>query len=124
MAKKNPSIAPAATTSTETKSKAQSIKEYAKANPNAKPAEIAKALTAAGIKVSSGRVANVLNRSKPSINVEAIKSAAAFVKGYKGEVMEAAAAIESVGGFIDSCGSASAALLALEAYQAIAEAVA
>ena len=121
MAKKTATApAPAAP---ETKSKARIIKEYHKAHPEAKPAEIAKALDAQGVKVSSGRVSNVLARSKPRIDVEQIKSAGRFLKSYKGKVEDAAAAIASVGDYIESCGSPLAALAALEAYQAVAEAL-
>ena len=120
-AKKN--AAQTATTTTKA-NKAQAVRDYIGANPTAKPAEISKALKDQGVEVSAGRVSSLIQRAKPRINVEQIKAAGAFVKSHGGKLSEARKAIEQVGSFVESSGSAAAALAALDAYQAVAEAVA
>jgi hypothetical protein len=113
-----PAVAPVAEPN-----KAEAIRAYASANPAAKPAEIAKALAAQGIKVSSGRVATVLSKSKPQIDVDAVKAASAFVKATGGKAETARKAIELAGGFVEQCGSKAKALAAIETLESLADIV-
>ncbi|PQO33169.1 hypothetical protein C5Y96_09930 [Blastopirellula marina] len=105
--------------------KAEAIRQYHAENPNAGPSDIAKALKAKGVDVTASRVSTVLrpsSKKKGGLDVDTIKVAAEFAKQYEGSV-DAKAAIEKVGKFIDSCGSTEKALEALDAYHAVAEAI-
>lgn len=109
--------APAAATN-----KSKAIRDYAAANPNATPSDIAKALQTAGIDVNSSRVSNVLSKKQAAVNVDDIKAAAQFVKLFKNAV-EAKKAIESVGSFVDACGNSASAAAAVDAVAELAEVV-
>lgn len=126
MAKKNAAAAPAANTANNGENRSELIRQYKAAHPNAGPTEIAKALSENGHDVKASLVSSVLGgkHKKGGLNVETIKIAAAFVKAHKGKVAEAQAAIREVGDFIDACGGSGEALAAIEAYQAVAAAVA
>ena len=82
-----------------------------------------KALAAQGVEVTAGRVSAVLRSGNggQKVDVEQIKRAAEFVKGYKGKVEDAVAAINAVGRFVDDCGSAEKAVKAIEAFRAVAQ---
>ncbi len=124
MAKTNTTTAPATTNATAT-NKAQAIREYAKANPTAKPSEIAKALKAQGIDVGPGRVSGVLNNKSrgKGVSVDTIKLASAFVKQCNGKLAEAEKAIQQVGKFIEECGGADDALAALVSFKELSAAI-
>jgi putative heme degradation protein len=119
--------APATVAPTTKANKSDAIRTYAAEHPEAKAKDIAAALTAAGVEVSAGRVSGVLRQGKATksatVNVEAVKSAAAFVTGFGGSVEDALTAIETVGKFVDLCKSSAKAKAALEAYQALSAAL-
>jgi hypothetical protein len=123
MAKKSTTTAQATTaTATGDPNKAQAIRDYHAGHPNAKPADVVKALAAQGVEVTAGRVSAVLRgNGGQKVDVEQIKRAAEFVKGYKGKVEDAVAAINAVGRFVDDCGSAEKAVKAIEAFRAVAQ---
>lgn len=85
-------------------------------------------MTTDNLEFSTTLVSQVLNgrrsAGKKGLDVNMIKSAAAFVKTYKGKITEAAAAIESVGEFVELCGSKDNALAALVSFQELSEAIA
>jgi hypothetical protein len=126
MAKKNTTaaaVAPAATNGNAEQNRSKMIRDYAAANPNAKVAEIIAGVKKEhSVEVSSSLVSSVLSRGSASskVDVDSIKMAASFIKGFKGGISEAKAAIETVGGFVEECGSASKAVAALDAYEALA----
>lgn len=107
--------------------KADAIRKYHAENPEAGPSAIAEALNAQGITVTASRVSTVLRGGKKSrkggLDVDRLKIAADFAKSYEGSAEEAKAAIEKLAKFIDECGGASNALEALDAYQAVADAI-
>lgn len=127
MAKKTTTRAAApstpATTTETAPSISQKIRDYAAAHPEARPTDVAKALTEQGVKCNSARVSSVLRQATPKVDVESIKLAGAFVKEFE-NVEDAKNAIGSVGKFIDAAGSSTKALAALEAYEAVAAAMA
>ena len=108
-----------------TVSKAEAIRQYKAAHPEAKAKEIAAALTEQGVEVTAGRVSSVLRggTSRNKVDVETIRKASVFVQQYPGKLDEAVSAIEAVGQFIAECGGAEKAKAALEAYKAVAEVV-
>ncbi len=128
MSKKNaPATRTVAQVTPDAVNRSQMIRDYHSANPNAGPSEIARALSTDGMKISAALVGQVLNgRSKKSkgMDVNTIKAAASFVKAYKGKVEDAAAAIESVGQFIDACGSSEAAREALTTFKEVSSVIA
>lgn len=125
MAKKPNTTSTNNATTTATANKSESIRNYHAANPNATPAEIAKALTEKGVEVSASRVSTVLanGRRGSRVDVAKIKLASAFVKNFKGKVDDAETAIGTVGQFIDDCGSSTAAIAALSAFKELASAI-
>lgn len=126
MAKKHPvAVRPAAAANGSETNRSQLIRNYAAANPTATPKQIVESLTADGHDVSSSLVSSVLSRggSSGKVDVDSIKTAAAFVKANGGKIADAKKAIEAVGTFIDECGSASKATAALDAYEALAAAL-
>lgn len=123
MAKKNESTTNTTTTVVaEPNNKAKAIRDYKAANPAAGPSEIAKALTAQGVEVNASRVSTVLKGGSggSKVDVEQIKKAAEFLKGFGGKADDAKKAIMSVGGFVSECGSPEKAVAALDAYAALA----
>lgn len=122
---------PAVTLVAAAPSKSDLIRDYHAKNPNAGPSEIAKALSTDTNKFSAALVGQVINgranngkASKGGLNVEMIKAASAFVKSYEGNIEDAAAAIESVGQFIDACGGSQEALQALTTFKDLTAAIA
>jgi len=105
--------------------KADAIRAFATANPNAKPSEIAKALSAQGVEVNASRVSTVLNnkRRSPGVSVDSIKLASAFVKQYGGKIAEAEEAIQKVGKFVEECGGSDEALAALASFKELSAAL-
>ena len=99
----------------------QQIRDYFTANPKAKPAEIAKALTDKGVRCNEARVVGTLRAAAPKIDVEMIKAAATYCKQFDGDREEAEAAIERVASFLEVCGSADKAKIAIGSYVDIAE---
>lgn len=128
MSKKNQATAASKTNTTAVErnadrngeNRSQAIRDYVAANPNAKPSEIVTGLKAQGITVTPSLVSSVLRRGGERIDVQSIKATAEFIKGFKGGIPEAKTAIETVGGFVEKCGSASSALASLDAYEALA----
>ena len=106
-------------------SKAEAIRQYKAAHPEAKAKEIAAALTQQGVEVTAGRVSSVLRgpSGRNKVDVETIRKASVFVQQYPGKLDEAVSAIEAVGQFIAECGGAEKAKAALEAFRAVSEAV-
>jgi hypothetical protein len=106
--------------------RSEKIREYHAANPNAKHSEIATALAGEGYEIKTSLVSSVLGK-RASANklttAELVKLASTFVKAHKGKVADATAAIESVGQFIDACGSSEKAKEALTTFQAVSEAI-
>ena len=102
-------------------SKAQAVRDYHAEHPELGPSEISEALTKKGVEVTAGRVSGVLRSgtSRGRVDVDTIKRAAEFVGQYKGKLADAVKAIETVGGFVESCGGAEKAKAALEAYEAV-----
>lgn len=122
-------VAVPATTTSEKINKADAIRSYFDANPDAKPNDIAAALTKEhGIEFGSAHVSSVLSRhrnggananSNGKIDPELIKSAATFVAAH-GDVAKALEALDQVGEFIDACGNSRNARAALETFQSLA----
>ncbi len=121
MAKKSGSTA----TTNGTANKAQAIRDYAAANPTAKPSEISKALKSQGIDVEPGRVSGVLNAKGRGrgVSVDAIKLVSAFVKQFNGKLADAEQAIQKVGKFVEECGGADDALAALASFKELSAAL-
>jgi hypothetical protein len=117
--------APIATTTATEPNKADSIRQYAAQHPEARPADIVKALAAQGVEVSASRVSTVLatGKKKTAVDIDGVKNAAAFVKSHEGDVDGALEAIKSVGAFIDLCGGSEEAIAALEAYRTLADSI-
>lgn len=110
---------------TTTKSKADAIRDWFESNPEGTATQCAKALAEQGIEVGSGHCQQILNKrrggsSGGKVDVAQIKLAAEFVEANGGDVENAVASIEYVGGFITKCGNAAKAKAALEAYQSVA----
>lgn len=105
--------------------KAEAIRSYHAEHTDAGPSEIAKALGDQGIEVTASRVSTVLRgpRKSGGLDVDRLKVAADFAKAYDGSAAEAKEAIEKLGSFIEQCGGTKKALEALDAYQAVAEAI-
>ena len=111
------------------KSKAQIVQEYKANNPEATPKAIAEALAKQGVEINAPHVSSILSHARggsgsKGSNIEKFKEqirlAGAFAKQH-GDIKKALAAIESVGGFIDACGSSENAKAALAAYKEMAE---
>lgn len=68
---------------------------------------------------TSVRPQSFQNREEVGSDVDNIKRAADLVVSYKGNLDEALTAIDTVGGFVESCGGAEKAKSALEAYEAV-----
>ncbi len=105
--------------------KAEAIRNYHAEHTDAGPSEIAKALGDQGIEVTASRVSTVLRgpRKSGGLDVDRLKIAADFAKSYDGSAADAKEAIEKLGSFIEQCGGTKKALEALDAYQAVAEAI-
>jgi len=88
-------------TTTPEVSKADAIRNYAKNHPEAGPQAIAAALKKDGIEVTAGRCSGVLRTGSPKVDVDQIKAASTFCKGFNGKIEEALAAIDQVGSFVD-----------------------
>lgn len=125
MAKKNTTPAPAAApvTTTEPANKSDSIRQWFAANPNGTAVQCQRAMAELGIEVGSSHCQQIKNQSKQKVDLETIKLAAAFVKS-NGDVAKAIEAIDQIGDFINKCGSPAKAKAALEAYEAMAAALA
>ncbi|WP_254513881.1 hypothetical protein [Anatilimnocola floriformis] len=112
------------------KSKAQIVQDYKNANPEATPKAIAEALAKQGVEINAPHVSSILSHARAGngggkgSSVEKFKDqlrlAGAFAKQH-GDIKKALAAIESVGGFIDACGSSENAKAALAAYKEMAD---
>jgi hypothetical protein len=124
--KNNATTAAAKTTVADAEqNRSQAIREFKASNPNAKQSEIVAGLKKQGVEVTSSLVSSVLRRGTSSdrVNVNSIKEAATFIRGFKGGIDEAKKAIETVGQFVETSGGASEALAALDAYAALAAAI-
>lgn len=101
-------------------SKSQLIREWFKANPKGTATQCQKAMKELHkIEVGSSHCQQVKNESKQTVDLETVKTAAEFVKAH-GDVDSALEAIDQVGDFITTCGNATKAKAALEAYKAMA----
>jgi len=129
MSKKNqPAVAskPApATSNGSAENRSEIIRQYKAAHADATTSQIVEALKKDGHDVSSSLVSSVLSRGSRGnkVDVNAIKEAATFIKGFKGGIDEARDSIKKVGDFVMSAGSVMEALAALDAYEALAVAL-
>jgi hypothetical protein len=105
--------------------KSDSIRQWFAENPTGTAVQCQKALAEQGIVVGSSHCQQVKNNnsSKQKVDLDSIKLAASFVKS-NGDVAKAIEAIDQVGDFITRCGSPAKAKAALEAYEAMAAALA
>ena len=91
--------------------KSAAIRQYKKENPEAKPAEIAAALTDQGIEVTPGRVSTTLYQARNLEKARMVSDVDISVKN-----------IEYAVDFIKKCGSVDTAYQSLEAAAVVAKA--